>query len=420
MHIRLLLATVTENLQFRRILAQLLNEIRNHGPQLQPWPDDVRKAKRPHLHSMTVGVHRQQRFLGEFRRAVHTDRFQRGVIFRRRPRSLPIHRRRGGKCDPITADGLHSFQNGRCQLSIRSKLFVRIVGVDRLIRSAVKDERRLLVDRLPHNLRLTKVTLNDRRPIRNPLATAVAEIVDDDTEIVFHLAADKAVDADDPDAQFRSNTTLSANVLERAREVDCEGVAFTSSSTVYGEAPRPTPEDYAPLEPISAYGAAKLAEESLCSVYAHSYGVRAWVFRFANVVGPRLQRGAVIPDFIHKLREDPTTLEILGDGRQEKSYMHVDDCVDAMCHVVREADAPVNTYNLGTRTTTSARRIADIVAAEMDLDPTYEYTGGDRGWVGDVPRMRLSIEKLAALGWEPSGSSDEAVRRATRELLERA
>lgn len=248
-------------------------------------------------------------------------------------------------------------------------------------------------------------------------AAVVDEAIDGDTELVFHLAADKAVNTDDPDAQFRRNTAMTANVLERARSVDCDGVAFTSSSTVYGEAPRPTPEDHAPLEPISRYGAAKLAEEGLCSVYAHSHDVQAWIFRFANVVGSRLQRGAVIPDFIHKLNEDPTTLEILGDGRQEKSYMHIDECVEAMCHIVRKTDNPVNIYNLGTRTTTSVRRIADIVADEMDIDPTYEFTGGERGWVGDVPRMRLDVEKLADAGWEPSISSDEAVRGATRALL---
>ena len=246
----------------------------------------------------------------------------------------------------------------------------------------------------------------------------VAAAIDGETDAVFHCAADKAVNSDDPDAQFQLNTTLTANVLERMRAVDCDRIAFTSSSTVYGEAPRPTPEDYAPKEPISAYGAAKLAEESLLSVYAHSHDIRAWVFRFANIVGPRLQLGAVIPDFIHKLREDPTALEILGDGRQEKSYMHVVDCVDAIRHVVERADRPVNTYNLGTRTTTSVRTIADVVADEMGIDPEYSFTGGNRGWVGDVPRMRLSIEKLAGAGYEPSGSSDDAVRRATQELLD--
>jgi UDP-glucose 4-epimerase len=246
----------------------------------------------------------------------------------------------------------------------------------------------------------------------------VAEAIDDETDAVFHFAADKAVNTDDPTGQFRLNTEMTANVAARMDEVGCENVAFTSSSTVYGEAPRPTPEDYAPLEPISTYAAAKLAEESLLSVYAHSHDFTVWTFRFANIVGPRLQLGAVVPDFIDKLRDDPTELEILGDGRQEKSYMHISECVEAMCHVVEHADAPVNTYNLGTRTTTSVRTIADIVADEMGLDPEYSFTGGDRGWTGDVPRMRLSIEKLAGLGFEPDDSSDEAVRRATRELLE--
>lgn len=244
----------------------------------------------------------------------------------------------------------------------------------------------------------------------------VAEAITEDVDAVFHCAADKDAGADDMD-QFRANTTLTENVVERMDAVGVDNVAFTSSSVVYGEAPRPTPEDYAPLEPISIYGASKLGEEGLLSVYAHSHDFTAWVFRFANIVGPRLQLGAVVPDFIRKLSENPDSLEILGDGRQEKSYMHIDDCVDAICHVVEQTDGPVNTYNLGTRTTTSVTTIADIVAEEMGLDPDYEFTGGDRGWTGDVPRMRLSIEKLSALGWEPDGSSDDAIRRAVEELV---
>ena len=124
----------------------------------------------------------------------------------------------------------------------------------------------------------------------------VAEAIDAETDAVFHLAADKAINTDDPNEQFRLNTAMTANVAERMEAVGCDRIAFTSSSTVYGEAPRPTPEDYAPLEPISMYGAAKLAEESLLSVYAHSHDVTVWTFRFANIVGPRLQRGAVVPD----------------------------------------------------------------------------------------------------------------------------
>jgi UDP-glucose 4-epimerase len=239
----------------------------------------------------------------------------------------------------------------------------------------------------------------------------------DDIDLVFHLAASKHVDTDRPHGQFDDNTRMTRNILEAMADAGVTEIAYTSSSTVYGEAPRPTPEDYAPLEPISAYGASKLADEGLLSARAHSHDLTVWNFRFANVVGPRL-RGAVIPDFIEKLRDDPEHLTILGDGRQEKSYLHIEDCLDAMLHVVEHADDAMNTYNLGTRTTTSVDRIAAIVADELGVDPDHEYTGGDRGWTGDVPKMRLSIEKLSALGWEPRRSSDEAVRRSTREIID--
>lgn len=253
------------------------------------------------------------------------------------------------------------------------------------------------------------------RDLRDP--DALKGVLSPEYDAVFHLAASKAVDVDRPRAQFEGNARMTYTVLDAVREHEIPRVGFTSSSTVYGDAPRPTPEDYAPLEPISVYGAAKLADEALCSSVAHTTSTDVYTFRFANIVGPRL-RGAVIPDFVEKLRADPDTLEILGDGRQSKSYMHVSECVDAMCAVLERASGPVATYNLGTRTTTSVDRIADIVCQELGCDPTREYTGGERGWEGDVPRMRLSIEKVSALGWEPTMESERAVRRATRELLE--
>lgn len=246
----------------------------------------------------------------------------------------------------------------------------------------------------------------------------VADVVTPDLDAVFHLAAaDKYVNSDEPRRQFEANGEMTYNIVERMDEVGVRSLMFTSSSTVYGEAPRPTPEDFAPLEPISIYGAAKLSEEGLLSTYAHSHDFTVWNFRFANVVGPRFGAG-VVPDFVEKLEEDPETLTILGNGFQEKSYMHVEECVEAICYVVENADQSMNTYNLGTRTTTSVNAIADIVAEEMGLSPAYEYTGGDRGWTGDVPKMRLSIEKLAALGFEPTLSSDESVRRVARELID--
>jgi len=264
-------------------------------------------------------------------------------------------------------------------------------------------------DRVPDGADFVEADMTD--------ADDVAEAVTADLDVVFHFAAYTDTNYDDDRALFEENSEMTYNVLDRMREVGVDRLAFTSSSTVYGEAPRPTPEDYGPLEPISIYGSSKLADEALISTHAHSYGIRSWVFRFANIVGPR-QRGNVVPDFIEKLDADPTELEILGDGRQEKSYMHVTECVDAMEFVVEHADDDLNIYNLGTRTTTSVTDIADIVSDELGVDPEYGYTGGDRGWTGDVPKMRLSIEKLAALGWEPSVESDAAVRRSARELID--
>jgi len=264
-------------------------------------------------------------------------------------------------------------------------------------------------DRVPDGADFVEADMTD--------ADDVAEAVTADLDVVFHFAAYTDTNYDDDRALFEENSEMTYNVLDRMREVGVDRLAFTSSSTVYGEAPRPTPEDYGPLEPISIYGSSKLADEALISTHAHSYGIRSWVFRFANIVGPR-QRGNVVPDFIEKLDADPTELEILGDGRQEKSYMHVTECVDAMEFVVEHADDDLNIYNLGTRTTTSVTDIADIVSDELGVDPEYGYTGGDRGWTGDVPKMRLSIEKLAALGWEPSVESDVAVRRSARELID--
>jgi len=245
--------------------------------------------------------------------------------------------------------------------------------------------------------------------------STIADVFERSYDRVYHLASRSAVDDAEPWRQFRENTAMTAGLLAAVLDADVPELVFTSSSTIYGEAPRPTPEDYAPLEPISAYGASKLACEALLSAAAHTTELTVYNLRFANIVGPGL-RDAVIPDFIEKLRADPDRLLILGDGRQEKSYMHVEDCLEAIEHVCERAPGPFATYNLGTRTTTSVRRVAEIVADELGVDPTYEYTGGERGWTGDVPRMRLSIEKLAALGWEPARSSEPAVRKAADEL----
>ena len=245
----------------------------------------------------------------------------------------------------------------------------------------------------------------------------VAEVVTEDLDIVFHLGALSDVNRGDHRRVFEHNNEMVYNLLERMDEVDLSKLAFASSSAIYGEAPRPTPEDYAPLKPVSTYGASKLAGEALLSTYAHSHDFTTWMFRFSNVVGPH-QRNNVISDFIEKLLDDPESLTILGDGRQEKSYLHVEDCVSGMAHVVEHTDEPTNIYNLGTRTTTSVTRIAEIVSDVVGCDPQFEYTGGDRGWTGDVPKMRLSIEKASAIGWSPERESAQAVRTAAEQLYE--
>ena len=295
-----------------------------------------------------------------------------------------------------------------------------LVGSE-LAQQLSSDNDLIVVDNLSNGIR--EEVPDDAEFVKADLTeqATLETVVTPELDGVIHCAAaDKYVNSDEPRQQFEANAGMTHSLLERMDEVGVDNIAFTSSSTVYGEAPRPTPEDYAPLEPISVYGAAKLAEESLLSVYANAHDFTVWNCRFANVVGPRFGAG-VVPDFIEKLAENPEILTILGNGRQEKSYMHVEDCAAAMRHVIEHASATgtMHTYNLGTRTTTSVDRIADIVADEMGLDPSYEYTGGDRGWTGDVPKMRLSIEKLSALGWTPSVESDDAVRRAATQLIER-
>ncbi|MDD1670558.1 MAG: NAD-dependent epimerase/dehydratase family protein, partial [Methanomicrobiales archaeon] len=231
-------------------------------------------------------------------------------------------------------------------------------------------------------------------------------------EAVYHLAADPDVRMSGvrPESVLRNNILATARVLEAMRGQDVPRLVFTSTSTVYGEAKLiPTPEDYSPLEPISVYAGSKLACEALISAYCHSYGMQAWVFRFANIIGERSNHG-VIWDFIHKLRENPRSLEILGDGRQAKSYLEVRECVRGMLLAVDRAQEAYNVFNIGSEEWIDVKSIADIVVDSLGLTGVeYRFTGGDRGWVGDVPRMLLSIERLKGIGWRPALGSRESV-----------
>ncbi len=244
-------------------------------------------------------------------------------------------------------------------------------------------------------------------------------------DAVFHLAANPEVriGAQSPELLYETNVLITYNLLETMRKEDIKALAFTSSSTVYGEAKEiPTPEDYGPLEPISVYGGAKLAAEALIAGYAHTFDIKAVVFRLANIIGKRSNHG-VIYDFINKLKANPHRLEILGDGTQRKSYLHVSDTVEAMLYLFKEflkEDKIYDAYNIGSEDWITVTEIAEIVSREMGLNPEFYFTGGvdgGRGWKGDVKIMLLNIEKAKAKGWKPKMNSKEAVEKTVRELL---
>lgn len=241
-----------------------------------------------------------------------------------------------------------------------------------------------------------------------------------DADMVYHVAAnpDVKLGASDTKVHFDQNILATYNLLEAMRKTGVGKIAFTSTSTVYGEASiMPTPENYGPLIPISLYGASKLACEALITSYSHTFDMQAWIFRFANIVGPRSTHGITV-DFIKKLKENPLKLEILGDGKQEKSYLHVSECVNAILFAIEKSNEEVNIFNIGSEDTISATRIGKVVMQEMGLsDVEFIYTGGSRGWKGDVPRMRLGIEKLKAIGWKPAYTSEKSIRDTTKALL---
>ena len=238
--------------------------------------------------------------------------------------------------------------------------------------------------------------------------------------MVHHLAAnpDIRLGTEVTDTDLKQGTLATYNVLEAMRMEGVSRISFSSSSAIYGEAEQmPTPETYGPVMPISLYGASKLGSEALITAWAGTFGAEAWIHRFANIVGPRGTHG-VIFDFIHKLKKDPGRLEVLGNGMQEKSYMSAEDCVKAMVHLIGHCDEKVNLYNLGTGDTCSVRRIAEIVVEESGIEGvSIEYTGGDRGWAGDVPKTSLEVSRLLETGFEPNLASEEAIRHTARALI---
>jgi UDP-glucose 4-epimerase len=241
-------------------------------------------------------------------------------------------------------------------------------------------------------------------------------------DTVFHLAAnpDIAKAVTQPDIDFWEGTYLTQNVLEGMRVNGVGKILYTSGSGVYGENPRVAfAEDYGPCIPISTYGASKLACEALIASYCLMFGLYGRAFRFANVVGPRQTHG-VGYDFIRRLKADPTKLRILGDGSQRKSYIHVDDVLDAMFLADLRTAVPYDVFNVATDDYITVREIADIAVEVSALAPgsvQYDFTGGDRGWKGDVPIVRFDVNKMKALGWRGRRNSEEAMRDAMGAML---
>jgi len=259
-----------------------------------------------------------------------------------------------------------------------------------------------------------KIDLNDPNDLKKSL---------ENVKTLFHFAADPEVRTgfDHPEKSFRENIQTTFNLLEQIRKSDVKRILFTSSSTVYGEPDViPTPENYGPNIPISPYGASKLAAEALISSYCHTYGINALIFRLANIVGSKSTHG-VIWDFINKLKTDQKRLEILGDGQQSKSYLHVTDCVESMLNCLTKVNNKIDIFNVGNVDEIDVMSIAKIVCNRMNLENVeFATSGGEndgRGWIGDVKKMNLDISKLIKTGWTPQLSSSKAVDLTVKELL---
>jgi UDP-glucose 4-epimerase len=237
---------------------------------------------------------------------------------------------------------------------------------------------------------------------------------------VFHLAANADVRGGIRRTlvDLEQNTLGTHCVLEAMRQTEARHMVFTSSATVYGEPDRfPTPEDYAPLQ-TSLYGASKLAAEALIQAYGEYFGIRSHSFRFVSWIGERYSHGVVF-DFVNKLMKNPEELEILGDGHQKKSYLHVEDGIRGIFHAVEHMEDLKNVINLGHVEWMNVKDVARIVCEEMGLkDVTYRFTGGVRGWVGDSPFVLLDISKMQHVGFQPHITIEEGIRRTARYLLE--
>lgn len=261
------------------------------------------------------------------------------------------------------------------------------------------------------NFRFIKADLLDMTKMREIFAEGKFNMV-------YHLAANSDIQKGGKDPMVDYNLTFNTtfNVLQLLKEFEIKKFFFASTSAIYGETYDVLNEDYGPLKPVSNYGAGKLASEAFISAFSSTYGIQTWITRFPNVVGERFTHG-VIYDFIHKLQKNPEDLEVLGNGEQCKPYVYVKDLVEAILYVIDHSSEKYNVYMIGSDSRTKVKEIAAMVIEEMGLNAKIRYTGGDRGWVGDVPEFRYDLTKINKLGWTAPHNSNESVRLAIQKAL---
>lgn len=271
-------------------------------------------------------------------------------------------------------------------------------------------QRRFLRAAIDHaNFELVEADLLDPRSFSQAIHGA---------DIVFHLAANADVrfGTEHPRKDLEQNTIATFNVLETMRAAGCSKIAFPSTGSIYGDATVvPTPEDSPFPVQTSLYGASKLACEGLVSAYCEGFGFQSWIFRFVSILGQRYTHGHVF-DFVKQLAADPTRLAVLGNGRQRKSYLAVQDCIDAMLVAVQRANQRVNIFNLGVDETCAVDDSIRWICEELRVQPRIEYSGGDRGWVGDSPLIHLDTRRIQNLGWSPRLGIREGILETVRFL----
>lgn len=240
-----------------------------------------------------------------------------------------------------------------------------------------------------------------------------------DFDVVFHMAANSDIQKgyQDPDVDNKMTFQTTYEVLKCMKTHKVPKIVFASTSAVYGESRELLSEDFGPLLPISLYGANKLASEAYISAFCENYGIQAWIFRFPNVVGERFTHG-IIYDLVHKLQKNPKELEVLGNGEQFKPYLYVKDLIDGILFCCEKSCDKINLFNLGVDSRTKVKDIARMVIEALGLDAKIRYTGGDRGWVGDVPEFRYDLSKVHRLGWKAQMSSNDAVKVAIQKVVE--